>query len=98
MDYSSFSKSIELNEPPDAIGAVLTALWKVAKGEWEEAHTLVQDLQSEEAAWVHAYLHRVEGDVFNAKYWYQRAGRPEVSGDLEIEWKQIVMELLSKSF
>jgi len=63
----------------------LKALSLVAAGEWEAAHTLVQDDPSPEAAWVHAHLHRVEGDLANAGYWYRRAGKPQPSGDLAAE-------------
>jgi hypothetical protein len=72
----------------------LQSLWYDAKGDWEKAHTLVQDLNSKEAAWVHAYLHRKEGDVSNAGYWYRRSGKPEFKGELEQEWEDIVTALL----
>ena len=64
---------------------MLKALAHAAAGEWEAAHTLVQDDPSPEAAWVHAHLHRVEGDLSNAGYWYRRAGKPQASGDLAAE-------------
>ena len=63
----------------------LEALSLVAAGDWKAAHTLVQDDPSPEAAWVHAHLHRVEGDLSNAGYWYRRAGKPQASGDLAAE-------------
>jgi hypothetical protein len=68
---------------------VLHALELQASGDWDGAHSLVQDDPSQEAAWVHAYLHRVEGDLSNAGYWYRRAGRPAATGDLEEERKSI---------
>ena len=61
---------------------ILKALSLVASGNWDGAHTLVQDDPSPEAAWVHAHLHRVEGDLSNAGYWYRRAGKPVATGDL----------------
>jgi hypothetical protein len=67
----------------------LRALALVAAGDWDAAHALVQDDPSPEAAWVHAHLHRVEGDLANARYWYARAGQPEESGDLEAERRSI---------
>jgi len=75
-------------EPP------LAALWWAAKGDWDAAHKLVQDESSADAAWVHAYLHRVEGDLGNAGYWYRRAGKPVATGSVETEWEQMVSALL----
>lgn len=68
---------------------VLRALKLVERGDWEGAHALVQDDPSPEAAWVHGHLHRVEGDLANAGYWYRRAGKPEARGDLAAERKAI---------
>jgi hypothetical protein len=73
----------------------LAALWWAAKGDWRKAHAIVQDDEDGvDAAWVHAYLHRVEGDLGNAGYWYRRAGKPVASGPLEAEWENIVAALL----
>ena len=58
-------------------------------GDWDRAHRIVQEINTPEAAWIHAYLHRVEGDLGNAAYWYRRAGRPECSSSLEEEWQEI---------
>ena len=96
MDYVAFCKSLDAVAPPDMLGGPLVALWQVAKGNWDEAHNIVQDDPGKDAAWVHAYLHRLEGDSFNARYWYQRAGKPAISGEFEREWKSIVSELLDK--
>jgi len=79
------------------LDAPLAGLWWSAKGEWDQAHKLVQDEPSAEAAWVHAYLHRVEGDLGNAGYWYRRAGKPVASGPLEAEWEEIVETLLARA-
>jgi hypothetical protein len=76
-----------------AANPVRRALALLSAGDWNGAHTLVQDDPSPEAAWVHAHLHRVEGDRANARYWYGRAGRPEASGDLEAERRQIEQAL-----
>ena len=72
------------------------ALWWAAKGDWDKAHKIVQDDESREAAWVHAYLHRVEGDLPNAGYWYRTAGKPVATGTLEDEWKAIAERLLAR--
>jgi hypothetical protein len=73
---------------------VLLALWWDAKGDWERAHEIAQDVEGADGAWVHAYLHRKEGDLGNAAYWYRRAGRAAGGGDLRVEWEGIVGELL----
>jgi len=75
----------------------LRALWLDAAGKWEAAHQAIQDDEGLEAAWVHAYLHRKEGDDSNAQYWYARASRDFFEGPLEEEWKVITMELLNFS-
>ncbi len=67
----------------------LKALQLLADGDWDAAHELVQDDPSAEASWVHAHLHRVEGDLANAGYWYRRAGKPAASGGLEEERRAI---------
>ena len=94
MDFEDFEHSLANDHPPEFSNPVLLALWKAGNGNWEEAHNLVQDEASKEAAWVHAYLHRVEGDQFNAGYWYRRAGKPSATGDLDSEWRDIVKSLL----
>ncbi|MFQ3609879.1 MAG: hypothetical protein SNJ72_00145 [Fimbriimonadales bacterium] len=87
-----------LNEPkPPAVSVPLQALWYDAQGNWEQAHRLVQDDPSPESAWVHAYLHRKEGDISNAHYWYRRANKPPHNGTLEQEWNEIAQALLSQS-
>jgi hypothetical protein len=76
-------------------GALL-ALWWDGKGDWEKAHEIAQDVAGADGAWVHAYLHRKEGDVGNAGYWYRRAGRDVARGDLRVEWVAIVTEMLGR--
>jgi hypothetical protein len=80
--------------PAPDLAPPLQALWWAAKGDWNKAHTIVQDEESGDAAWVHAYLHRVEGDLGNAGYWYRRAGKPVATGSLETEWEEMVSALL----
>lgn len=69
-------------------------MWWQAKGDWDKAHKMAQADEGEAGARVHAYLHRVEGDLANATYWYRRAGRPAATGSLEAEWTTIVAALL----
>jgi hypothetical protein len=73
---------------------LLHALWHDAQGDWASAHALAQDVDTADGARVHAYLHRKEGDTFNANYWYRRAGQPAFIGSLEDEWTAIVTALL----
>lgn len=72
-------------------------MWHDARDDWEAAHRIVQDDESRDAAWVHAYLHRREGDISNARYWYARAAKSEYRGSLEEEWKEIVNALIPSS-
>ena len=80
---------------PDGLNAELVALWHEAHGDWDRAHQMVQDLDNADAAWVHAYLHRREGDQSNARYWYTRAGKPVCHLPLDDEWIQIAETLLA---
>jgi hypothetical protein len=79
--------------PQDA-DPLVKALWHDATGDWAGAHDVVQNIESAEAAWIHAYLHRKEGDLQNAQYWYRRAGKPAASGPLPDEWREIAHALL----
>lgn len=81
--------------PPQGLDTALQALWHAAKGEWDKAHELAQSREDATGAWVHAYLHRVEGDQSNAGYWYRRAGRPHATASLDDEWQEIAGALLS---
>jgi hypothetical protein len=76
-------------------GALL-ALWWDAQGNWQKAHEIAQDVPGADGAWVHAYLHRKEGDADNAAYWYRQARRPVVTGDLRDEWERIVGDMLAR--
>jgi hypothetical protein len=76
-------------------GALL-ALWWDRKGEWERAHEVAQEAPGADGAWVHAYLHRKEGDLGNAAYWYRQAGRSVATGDFRREWERIVGEMLER--
>jgi len=94
MNSLGFRESTSSSAPPADTPPPLAALWWAAKGEWEKAHTIVMNDDSAEAAWVHAYLHRVEGDLPNAGYWYRTAGKPVGKGALDSEWNAIVTSLL----
>ncbi len=85
--------TLSSDTPPDGLAPALAALWWAGKGEWDKAHALVQDDEGRDAAWVHAHLHRVEGDLPNAAYWYRRAARPLETGPLDAEWDAIAAAL-----
>ena len=90
-------KSTLANAAPDrGLSAPLAALWWAAKGDWDAAHNIVQDESDANSAWVHAYLHRVEGDLSNAGYWYRQAGQAVAKDSLENEWERIVSALEGK--
>jgi hypothetical protein len=90
VNMAAYIGSLDGAAPPPDLSAPLAALWWAAKGDWDQAHRIVQDESSREAAWVHAYLHRVEGDLGNAGYWYRQAGEPAATDSLEAEWQRIV--------
>jgi hypothetical protein len=92
----SFEQFAGAASPPAELGAALLALWHDAHGDWDKAHALAQEAGGRDGAWVHAYLHRKEGDEMNAGYWYARAGKPAASGELGAEWEAIARALLGK--
>jgi hypothetical protein len=94
VNAADFKASLSGASPAPQLDAPLAALWWAAKDDWDRAHKIVQDEETLHAAWVHAYLHRVEGDIGNAAYWYRRAERPQASGSLEAEWEAIASALL----
>ncbi len=95
MNLEAFRGSLAMPEPPEALDPALAGLWWDAKGSWDRAHHCAQEEDGPRSAWVHAYLHRKEGDLANAAYWYRRAGRPVAGGDLDREWAAIVEALLA---
>jgi hypothetical protein len=93
VSVADFRASLAAAAPTPALSPPLAALWWAAKGNWDAAHKIVQDENTSDAAWVHAYLHRVEGDLGNAGYWYRQAGKPAAQDSLEAEWERIVSAL-----
>ena len=94
MTYESFVESINSDRPPDGVSGEIQALWHDRNGDWDRAHRIVQQIKTTEASAVHAYLHREEGDLGNAGYWYSRAGREKPTLSLEDEWSALARELL----
>lgn len=95
MTFSEFKGTVAAGTPPDNISTALRALWHDARGDWERAHDAAQSVDDETGAWVHAYLHRKEGDAANAAYWYRRARKPIAADGLDVEWERIVSALLA---
>ena len=94
MDDGAFRSSLSASAPPAGLAMASQALWWDAKGDWQKAHECAQAQEDAAGAWVHAYLHRKEGDLANAGYWYRRAGKPVGGGSLSAEWDAILGELL----
>jgi hypothetical protein len=93
MTFDEFKASLSSTTPP-AVPTLLVALWHDARGDWDAAHRVAQDVDDRNGAWVHAYLHRKEGDLGNAGYWYGQAHQPAATDALEAEWERIVRMLL----
>jgi hypothetical protein len=94
MTLDELKASLADDTPPVGIPATVEALWQDARDDWERAHRIAQEIHDADGSWVHAYLHRKEGDLGNASYWYRRAGRDRPSISLGEEWAQIAEELL----
>ncbi|HUP40446.1 MAG TPA: hypothetical protein VM115_10030 [Vicinamibacterales bacterium] len=94
MTIEQFRATLAQAGRPHTLSPALRAMWEDAKGNWAAAHGLAQDIEDETGAWVHAYLHRKEGDLGNAGYWYRRAKKPAATDTLEEEWTRIVSALL----
>lgn len=95
MTFEEFFASISGKKPPPDIAETLTSLWWDKKGNWDRAHSIAQQIPTLPGSAVHAYLHREEGVLWNADYWYSRAGRPRPDITLEEEWRQLVDEMLT---
>lgn len=96
LDLTAFKATLGGAAPPANLAGALAALWQAAKGDWPAAHRLAQADKSAAGAWVHAHLHRIEGDEGNAAYWYRRAGKPHCKAPLEAEWDGIAAALLAE--
>ena len=96
MTLAEFKNTLSKADPPPGVATGLAALWWAAKDDWDKAHKLVMDEGGKDCAWVHAYLHRVEGDGENASYWYRQAGKVAAKDPLQAEWEAIATELLAK--
>ena len=94
MQFEAFNESIKAKTIPLDVSVYLASLWYDGTGDWSKAHNLVDSLEDATACWVHAYLHRKEGDIGNADYWYRKAGRKRPDVSLETEWETIVKALL----
>ena len=96
MTLAEFHRTLAAKTAPRGLAPPLTALWWAQKGDWDKAHKIVMDENGRDAAWVHAYLHRLEGDADNAAYWYRQARRPMATGAYPAEWAAIVAALLGE--
>ena len=94
QNLAEYKSSLTELSPDKSLSVYLKALWYDAKGDWDNAHTIIQDVPDKNASWIHAYLHRKEGDIGNADYWYSKAGRERPVVSLEEEWEEIVKALL----
>ena len=90
MNYDNFIKLTKESNPSDALSGIHLALWHAMKNNWDMAHNIVQDINTDTASWIHAYLHRVEGDLSNANYWYNRASKIASTESLELELNNII--------
>lgn len=96
MKLEAFKRSLSEEEPSPGLPVYLRALWYDAKGDWERAHALIQDIADSDGSWIHAYLHRKEGDAGNAAYWYNRAHKKMPSTSLEAEWESLAEHFLNQ--
>ena len=98
-NLNDFILNIENSEfPPSEMSDLLKSLWWVKKGNWEKSHNIAQDIHDSDGSWVHAYLHRLEGDLGNAAYWYRKAGKPPLTTEChDEEWNKLVVAFLHNS-
>jgi len=96
MNYDEFILSLKDNQPPE-VSSCLEALWYDRKNNWGKAHIIAQDIHDTDGSWIHGYLHRVEGDDWNARYWYTKANRKMPENSLEEEWEMLVHYFLEKT-
>ncbi len=96
MTIKEFRQSIFIEYPPIGLSEPLCVMWYSQKGDWDKAHNIAQDISNELGSWIHAHLHRVEGDISNAGYWYRKANRPPHSGSTETEAEEIIQYIIQK--
>ncbi len=97
MTVDELRASLNRPDPPAELPPLGRALWHAARGDWDTAHGIAQDVDDRDGAWVHAHLHRQEGDTSNASYWYRRAQKPVCTHALEDEWAEIARALLGST-
>jgi hypothetical protein len=95
MNFSTFTESLKETTPPDT-SVYIRALWYDAKDDWKTAHDLIDQMNDKKACWLHAYLHRKEGDIWNADYWYSRAGKKRPAFSLTAEWEELAKAFLNE--
>jgi hypothetical protein len=95
MTLEQFRSTLAQQSAPAGLSPALLAMWQDARGNWNDAHSIAQDIDDRTGSWIHAYLHRKEGDQGNAGYWYRRAGQPTAHDSLDEEWTRIVTALLA---
>jgi hypothetical protein len=98
MTLNEFRSTLSKTQPPGDVSPALRAMWEDARGGWDAAHAIAQDIDDRTGSWIHAYLHRKEGELANASYWYRRAGQPVADDSLDDEWARIVSALLDSRF
>jgi hypothetical protein len=96
VTLEKFTESTKQPQPPPGLTAPLRALWHDGRGDWDAAHQVAQEIDGTDGAWIHAYLHRKEGDLANAGYWYRRAKKPACRESLDAEWASIVTAMLAE--
>jgi hypothetical protein len=96
MTIDELKGSLSDEAPPAKLSLLLAALWYDAKGNWKAAHEIAQEVDTVDGAWLHAYLHRKEGDAYNAQYWYHRANRKMPGSTLSAEWEEIAQRLIKE--
>ncbi|MEJ7766715.1 MAG: hypothetical protein WKF89_02815 [Chitinophagaceae bacterium] len=94
MTYEQFTASLVTDTPPNGLSNYLQSLWFDAKNDWHRSHEIAQDIHDKNGSWIHAYLHRKEGDLSNAGYWYRKAGKPMPAYSLNKELEEMVTALL----
>ena len=96
LELEEFRETLNASSPPKELSEYLNSLWYDAKGNWNKAHDVISEIEDKNAAWIHAYLHRKEGDIGNADYWYNQAGKKRSDAILKKEWEEIVKEFLDQ--